>query len=95
MLLMLIKKYLKEKADKDNIKIDKIIFTRKEIREYTNWTFVQIRNNFRVLRDYEYIIELEKKKGPAHLYKLASGYVYKNINSYILSPEELEKELKN
>jgi len=88
-LLILIKNYLKEKSDKDNIQIDKIIFTRKEIREYTSWTFVQIRNNFRVLRDYEYIIELEKKKGPAHLYKLTSGYADKTINSYILSPEEL------
>lgn len=93
-LFVLIKKHLKEKSIKENNPIDKIIFTRKEIREYTNWTFVQIRNNFRILRDYEYIQELEKKKGPAHLYRLTSGYSDKNINNYILSPEELEKELK-
>ena len=94
-LLTLIKKYLHEKSKKDSVPIDKIIFTRKEIREYTNWTFVQIRNNFRILRDYEYIQQLEKKKGPAHLYRITTGYADKNINDYILSLKELEIELEN
>jgi hypothetical protein len=93
-LLTLIKTYLEKRAEKEHTAIDKIIFTRKEIREYTHWTFVQIRNNFRILRDYEYIRELEKKQGPARLYLLAAGYSDKNIDNYILSPEELEIKLK-
>jgi hypothetical protein len=92
--LQLIKKYLEHKAEKEHTTCDKIIFTRKEIREYTHWTFVQIRNNFRILRDYEYICELEKKQGPARLYRITTGYSDKNIDNYILSPEELLEKAK-
>jgi hypothetical protein len=93
-LLNLIKKYLEHKAEKEHTALDKIIFTRKEIREYAHWTFAQIRNNFRILRDYEYIRELEKKQGPARLYRITTGYSDKNIDNYILSPEELLDKAK-
>jgi len=36
---------LERKSKKENILIEKIIFERKEIREYTSWSFVQIYRN--------------------------------------------------
>ena len=90
-LLELIKKYLKEKSIQDNISIEKIIFERKEIREYTSWSFAQVRNNFRILRDYEYLQLIKSKNGMAKQYKLTSDYSDLDFLNTILSPEELEK----
>ena len=73
-LLEIIKSYLKEKSIIENIPADKIIFTRKEIRDYSNWTFAQIRNNFQVLKEYEYLQVIRSTNGLAHKYRLLSGY---------------------
>ena len=78
-----------------NIQIEKIIFTRKEIREYTSWTFVQIRNNIRILKDYEYIQLLTVKNGQAHKYRLSPDYSDPDIDKFILKPEELKNTLIN
>jgi hypothetical protein len=94
-LLNLIRKYLSETAKKEVLPAHKLIFTRKDIREYTDWTFVQIRNNFRILKDYEYITLLPEKKATAHQYRLSISYSDENgIKKYILSPEELKEKLK-
>ena len=50
-LLELIKKYLQGKSKRDNIPVEKIIFEKREIMEYTSWSFAQVKNNFRTLRD--------------------------------------------
>jgi hypothetical protein len=92
-LLELIKKYLQQKGKKDNIPIDKIIFERKDIREYTSWSFAQIRNNFRILKDYEYIKLIKIQNGLANQYKLHGNYSDLDFLKTILSPEELEKKL--
>lgn len=54
-LLELIKSYLQDWSRRENIPLEKIIFERKGIREYTSWSFAQVRNNFRILRKYEYM----------------------------------------
>ena len=92
-LLNIINKYLKEKTNKDNIPVDKIIFTRKDIREYSSWSFVQIRNNMKTLKDYEYIQLLPVKNGQPHKYRILFDYSEECIKEYILSPKELEKIL--
>ena len=89
-LMNLIKKYLKKQSQKDKLPQEKLIFSRKQIREYTGWSFVQIRNNFRMLKDYEYIELINNRKGQAHQYKLAPDYKDTDIHNQILSPEELE-----
>ena len=93
-LLELIKQYLKKKAEGDNVSIDKIIFERKEIREYTSWSFAQVRNNFRILKDYEYIKLSKAQNGMANQYKLTGTYSDLDFLKKILSPEELQKKLK-
>lgn len=90
-LLDLIKKYLNEKSKRDNISIDKIIFERKEIRDYTSWSFAQVRNNFRTLKEYEYIKLIKVQNGLANQYKLTTHYSDLDFLHQILTPEELEK----
>ena len=62
----LIKKYLREKSKRDTIPVEKIIFERKEIREYTSLSFAQVRNNFQTLRNYEYLQLMRSKNGLAN-----------------------------
>ena len=92
-LLDIIKKYLKTKSETENIPMDKIIFERKEIREYSSWSFAQVRNNFRILKDYEYIQLLKSQNGLAHKYKLSPNYSDLDFLNTILSPDELEKRI--
>ena len=92
-LLELIKKYLRERSNKDNIPVDKIIFERRDIREYTSWSFAQIRNNFRILQDYEYLQLIKSKNGTAKQYKLSSNYSDIDFLNKILTPDELEERI--
>ena len=93
-LLELIKKYLKEKSKRDTIPVEKIIFERKEIREYTSWSFAQVRNNFQTLRNYEYLQLMRSKNGLANQYKLSGSYSDLDFLTTIVSPEELEKRIR-
>jgi hypothetical protein len=94
-LLELIKKYLSEKSQKDTIPVDKIIFERREIREYTSWSFAQIKNNFRILKDYEYIQLIKAKNGLANQYRLSCNYSDLDFLNKILTPEELKNRITN
>ena len=94
-LLDLIKKHLSEKSNRDNIPVEKIIFERKEIREYTSWSFAQIRNNFRILRDYEYIQLIKTKNGLANQYRLSCNYSDLDFLNTIITPEELENRINS
>jgi len=94
-LLELIKKYLSEKSRRDTIPVDKIIFERREIREYTSWSFAQIRNNFRILKDYEYIQVIKARNGLANQYKLSCNYSDLDFLNKILTPKELEIAIIN
>jgi len=38
----LIKHYLREHSKRDNIREEKIIFERKDIRQFTSWSFAQV-----------------------------------------------------
>ena len=92
-LLELIKKYLKEKSARDTIPVERIVFERREIREYTSWSFAQVRNNFQILRNYEYLQLIRSTNGLANQYKLSGNYSDLDFLTTILSPEELEKRM--
>ena len=81
------------RSSRDNIPVEKIIFERKEIREYTSWSFAQVRNNFKILRDYEYLQLIKAKNGLANKYRLNGNYSDIDFLNKILSPEELEKRI--
>ena len=88
-----IKSYLKERSVKENAPIDKIVFTRKDIRDYSNWTFAQVRNNFQILKEYEYLQTIQSKNGLAQSYKLISNYSDSSLSNSILTPDELEEKI--
>src|SRR4030043_1058789 len=94
-LFEIIKIYLKDRSSKENIPLDKIIFTRKEIRDYSKWSFAQIRNNFQTLKEYEYLQLIQSKNGLAHNYRILSNYSDSSKNNSILTPDELEEKINN
>ena len=94
-LLDLITEFLGKRSTAEGVPVERIVFERKEIREYTSWTFAQIRNNFRILKDYEYLKLIKGQNGQAHKYRLASGYTGLDLLHTILSPEELEKRIRS
>jgi hypothetical protein len=93
-LLELTKKYLHRRAQTEQVPTEKIVFERKDIREYTSWSFAQVRNNFRVLRDYEYIQLIKVKNGLANQYRLNGNYSDLDFLNKILSPEDLQRRME-
>ena len=93
-LLDLIKRYLAQKSERDKIPVEKIIFERKDIREYSSWSFAQVRNNFRTLREYEYIQLVRSANGLANQYRLTAAYSDLDFLTTILHPDELAKRMK-
>ena len=93
-LLNLVEEYLEKRAKADNVPIERIIFERKDIREYTSWSFAQVRNNFRILKDYEYLKLIKQQNGMANQYRLTGGYTNLDLLHTILSPKDLEKKIR-
>ena len=62
---------------------------------YTSWSFAQIRNNFRILRDYKYLQLLCAKAGLADQYKLSGEYSDLQFLSTIQSLDQLKEKLTN
>jgi hypothetical protein len=94
-LLEHIKKYLRARSEQEELPVEKIIFDRKQIREYSSWSFAQVRNNFRILKDYEYIQLVKARNGVATQYRLSGDYSDLDFLHTILSPEELETRIKS
>ncbi len=88
-LLDHIKRYLQERSERDGVPENRLLFERKDIREYTSWSFAQVRNGFRTLRDYEYIQLIRSQNGVASQYRLNGSYSELDFLSRILKPEEL------
>jgi DNA primase len=93
-LLNLVEEYLQKRAKAEGAPVERIIFERKDIREYTSWSFAQVRNNFRILKDYEYLKLIKQLNGVANQYRLAVGYASLDLLNTILSPNELEKRIR-
>jgi hypothetical protein len=92
-LLELTKRYLEERSRRDGVPVEKIVFERKDIRQHTSWSFAQVRNNFRVLRDYEYLQLIKAKNGMANQYRLSGNYSDLDFLNTILRPEDLQRKL--
>ena len=93
-LLDHIKQYLHERSKEEQIPVHKIPFERKDIRNYTSWSFAQIRDNFRILTDYEYLQLLRSKNGTSKVYKLCGDYSDLDFLRTILSPENLKDKIE-
>ena len=93
-LLNLIEEYLEKRAKAEGVPVERIIFERKDIRENTSWSFAQVRNNFRILKEYEYLKLIKQQNGTANQYRLAGGYTKADLLHTILSPDELQERIR-
>ena len=92
-LLEVIHSYLDKRAEADAAEKERLVFERKDIREFSSWSFAQVRNNIQVLTDYEYLRQVNGKNGTAKQYRLAGGAQDPDFMAQIVSPEELAKRL--
>ena len=96
-LLSLIYKMVKEIADKRNLSIEEIFFTRRMIREYTGWSDWQIKAHIKQLEEMEYLHVRIGARGKQYAYALNyrgqgedSGKCYLNLTPVA----EIKKLLK-
>ena len=94
-LLETIGAYVSSRAKAEDIPAEKVIFERKDIREFSSWSFAQVRNNIRILQEYEYISCIKSQNGLANRYRINAGYGDLDYMGAILSPEALEKLIAN
>ena len=69
------------------------IFERKDIKEYSYWSFSQVRYNLKTLQEYEYLRLVKMQNGLANQYRLNCGYGDLDFMGRILRPDELEQKL--
>ena len=93
-LLESIQSYVMTRAEAEDIAPEKIIFERKDIREFSSWSFAQVRNNFRILQDYEYISCIKSQNGLANRYRINAGYGDLDYMRTILNPDELARRIE-
>jgi hypothetical protein len=84
-------------ATKDGIKVKEKTFTQREIREQAGYGHTWIKNNLRLLVEYEYIIMTrggkERSRG---VYRLRDDCDIESLNlAMIPVPEEMERKLKS
>jgi hypothetical protein len=93
-LLEVIHAYVDRRADAESSVKERIVFERKEIREFSSWSFAQVRNNIRVLTDYEYLRQVNGKNGTAKQYRLAGGSNDPDFMAQIIPPAELSERVR-
>lgn len=86
--------YLEKRGKTEDAAKDRIIFERKEVREFCSWSFAQVRNNMRILADYEYVRVVNGVNGTAKRYQLAGSYSDPDFMGKILTPEQLAERIK-
>ncbi len=69
-LLSAIYKMVKGIADKQNISIDQVYFTRRDVREYTGWTDWQVKTHIKQLEELEYLHVQIGAQGKRYSYAL-------------------------
>jgi hypothetical protein len=69
-LLSMIYKMAAEVAAKQDCPVDEVFFTRRMVREYTDWTDWQVKTHIRQLEDLEYITARIGAKGKEYSYVL-------------------------
>ncbi len=94
-LLSAVYAMVKELAEKHGCPLDELYFTRRQIREYTNWTDWQIRAHIKQLEDLEYLHVRTGAQGKQYAYALNYRCEDAGKRCLNLTPvEEIEKLMK-
>lgn len=86
---------VKETSDKACVPVDEVYFTRRMIREYTNWTDWQVRSHIKQLEELEYLYARIGARGKEYAYALNyRGQAEDSEKCYLnLTPVEEIKKL--
>jgi len=86
----------REIAKRESLNVDEVSFTQREIREATGFGQSWIKQNLRIIVDFEYIKLLRgKNRGERFVYQLKEDKDIQNINlSMIPTPEQMDKILQ-
>jgi hypothetical protein len=96
-LLEAVYKMVKQIADKKNIPIEQVQFTRRMIREYINWTDWQIKTHIKQLEELEYLHVRIGAAGKQYSYALnynGQGETGRRFYLNLTPVEEIKKLLK-
>ena len=87
----------KDLAKKNNLKVDEVTFTQREVREMTGFSQSFIKVNIRSLLEYEYILIKRGGEGRTRgFYRLKEDEAIKALDlSIIPRPEEIRLNLQN
>lgn len=69
-LLLLIRKMVRAHCEKAKIKPEQYHFTRRDIRQFSDWSDFQVKTHIKQLEDLEYIYPVMGKKGKSYVYEL-------------------------
>ncbi|MBU0679881.1 MAG: toprim domain-containing protein [Proteobacteria bacterium] len=83
-------------ASQKDIGLDEVVFTRRQLREYTGWTDWQIKNHIKQLEDMEYLVARIGSKGKEYSYVLNyQGQAEESDKCYLnlTTVEEIERQM--
>ncbi|MFA5112147.1 MAG: hypothetical protein WC443_12115, partial [Desulfobaccales bacterium] len=89
-LLSHIQAMLKARAEKEKQPLNAILFTRKDVREFTGLPHQRIKRLFSELEEYEYISVDKGPSGSRNTYSLVAGPEQAAALAGLLSPAELK-----
>jgi DNA primase catalytic core len=89
-LLTHIEAMLKARAEKEKQPLDALLFTRKDVREFTGLPHQRIKRLFSELEEYEYIAVDKGPSGSRNTYRLMAGPEQAAALAGLLSPAELK-----
>ncbi len=92
-----VRKHIHHKAEESDLKPSEVSVTQREIRDVTGLPHMTIKRAFRVLVDYEYLIEGGLKiQGSRRVYRLSSDEPIRGIDlAMIPTPEVMALKLQN
>jgi len=89
-LLTSIQAMLKARSEKEKQAMDALLFTRKDVREFTGLPHQRIKRLFAELEEYEYIAVDKGPSGSRNTYRLMAGPEQAAALAGLLSPAELK-----
>ena len=83
-----------EKANASSKETHDIIFSRRDVREYTNWSDRKLKECLYQLEDLEYLSVVSGSKGKTYFYYLPESLPLTEFSlDGLISPDELKKKL--
>ena len=95
-LLSLICDMVKEWAEKEDTPFEEIVFTRRQVREYTGWSDWQVKTHIKLLEELEYLHVRSGSRGKGYSYALL--YCNREIENrkhylHLTSVQEIKQEM--